>query len=77
MDGWEPLDDPFKEHKSHSPKCAFLKLKNPNSMTVKQFLEMEKTRQINKLRLQCKNDLEDFKLRAAETKAEMQSIVEK
>jgi hypothetical protein len=51
LDGWEPLDDPFKEHKSHSPKCAFLKLKNPEELSVKEFLELEKTRQLNKIKL--------------------------
>ena len=67
----------MKEHKSHSAKCAFLKLKNPNNMTVKQFLELEKTRQINKLKIQCKADLEEFKHRSSEARAEMQNIVEK
>ena len=77
LDGWEPDDDPMKEHKSHSAKCAFLKLKNPNNLTVKQFLELEKTRQINKVKLQAKQDLDEFKLKAGEARAEMQNIVEK
>ena len=76
LDGWEPDDDPMKEHKAHSAKCAFLKLKT-NNLTVKQFLELEKTRQINKVKLQAKQDLDEFKLKAGEARAEMQNIVEK
>ena len=30
------------EHKSHSPKCAFLKLKDPNSITVGEALDLER-----------------------------------
>lgn len=26
MDGWEPSDDPWAEHESHAPKCAFVQL---------------------------------------------------
>ena len=77
LDGWEPDDDPMKEHKSHSSKCAFLKLKNTNNLTVKQFFELEKTRQVNKMKLQAKQDLEEFKHKASEARSEMQNIVEK
>merc|ERR1712136_195827 len=78
LDGWEPEDDPMKEHKSHSSKCAFLKIKNPNNLTVKQFLNLEKTRQVNKVKLQAKQDEDEFKSKSAEVRAEMQNgIVEK
>lgn len=26
LDGWEASDDPWAEHKSHAPKCAFVQL---------------------------------------------------
>lgn len=26
LDGWEPTDNPWSEHKKHSPQCAFVKL---------------------------------------------------
>nr|XP_039261294.1 baculoviral IAP repeat-containing protein 5-like [Styela clava] len=29
LEGWEPMDSPFDEHKSHSPDCKFLKLGLP------------------------------------------------
>jgi len=29
LDGWEPEDDPRKEHQKHSPKCPFLSLRKP------------------------------------------------
>lgn len=26
LDGWESTDDPWSEHRKHSPQCAFVKL---------------------------------------------------
>lgn len=26
LDGWEPTDDPWKEHAKHAPQCSFVKL---------------------------------------------------
>ena len=31
-----------KEHKKHSPNCAFLKIKDPYKMTVENVLDLEK-----------------------------------
>lgn len=29
LDGWEPNDDPWSEHRKHAPQCAFVKLGRP------------------------------------------------
>lgn len=35
LDGWEPTDDPWLEHKKHAPRCAFVKLgRAERSLTV-------------------------------------------
>lgn len=41
LDGWEPQDDPWKEHVKHAPQCEFAKLSCPErNLTVSQFLEI-------------------------------------
>lgn len=35
LDGWESTDNPWSEHKKHSPQCAFVKLgRAENDLTV-------------------------------------------
>ncbi|KAK4468723.1 hypothetical protein MN116_007900 [Schistosoma mekongi] len=41
LEGWEPDDDPDREHKSHSPKCPFLKSKQYEEMTYEEGLKMD------------------------------------
>ncbi|VVC86612.1 unnamed protein product [Leptidea sinapis] len=39
LDGWEPEDDPWAEHKSHSPYCAFVQLnKREDDLLLPEFL---------------------------------------
>ncbi|KAK1794037.1 hypothetical protein P4O66_010938 [Electrophorus voltai] len=46
LEGWEPEDDPEKEHKAHSPNCNFITMKKPmESLTVEEFLRLQKERQ--------------------------------
>uniref|UniRef100_A0A8C1FZX9 Baculoviral IAP repeat containing 5a n=1 Tax=Cyprinus carpio TaxID=7962 RepID=A0A8C1FZX9_CYPCA len=46
LEGWEPEDDPEKEHKTHSPTCDFILLKKTvDSLTVEEFLKLQKERQ--------------------------------
>ncbi|KAH6938621.1 hypothetical protein HPB50_011201 [Hyalomma asiaticum] len=51
LDGWEPSDDPFKEH-SRSTDCAFVRLgkKKIADLTVLDFLSLEKARAKNRAR---------------------------
>ncbi|XP_026172172.1 baculoviral IAP repeat-containing protein 5a [Mastacembelus armatus] len=45
LEGWEPEDDPEKEHKSHSPSCQFINLKKKvEELTVEEFLKLQKER---------------------------------
>lgn len=35
LDGWESTDNPWSEHKKHSPQCAFVKFGRPeDDLTV-------------------------------------------
>uniref|UniRef100_A0ABM5FN11 Baculoviral IAP repeat-containing protein 5 isoform X2 n=1 Tax=Pogona vitticeps TaxID=103695 RepID=A0ABM5FN11_9SAUR len=48
LEGWEPDDDPMKEHQKHSPNCAFLTFqKDVADLTVQEFLRLCKERMIN------------------------------
>ncbi|CAH8863877.1 unnamed protein product [Trichobilharzia szidati] len=52
LEGWEPDDDPDKEHRTHSPKCPFLTSKQYEEMTVEEGLKMDVERyciHVNKL----------------------------
>ncbi|KAK7111453.1 hypothetical protein V1264_011080 [Littorina saxatilis] len=53
LDGWEPEDDPWSEHKKHSAQCPFLKFGVPvEELSVQELLKLEIKRQtckINKL----------------------------
>ena len=41
LDGWESTDDPWLEHKKHSPNCPFVKKGVPeNELTVNNFFKL-------------------------------------
>lgn len=41
MDGWEPNEDPWFEHHSHSNNCLFVKLEKPEGdLQISNFLEI-------------------------------------
>uniref|UniRef100_A0A3P8V894 Baculoviral IAP repeat containing 5b n=1 Tax=Cynoglossus semilaevis TaxID=244447 RepID=A0A3P8V894_CYNSE len=45
LEGWEPDDDPWTEHKKRSPNCGFLTMKKDfTELTVAEFFSMEKER---------------------------------
>lgn len=51
LDNWEENDDPFKEHRKHSPQCAFIQLNRPESqLLVSENLELLNKFGLNKLR---------------------------
>ncbi|KAK3705189.1 hypothetical protein QZH41_013985, partial [Actinostola sp. cb2023] len=51
LEGWEPEDNPWEEHKRHSPNCVFLLKRNKDQKetTVEEFLDTEVKRQINRV----------------------------
>ncbi|XP_034716881.1 baculoviral IAP repeat-containing protein 5a [Etheostoma cragini] len=71
LEGWEPQDDPEKEHKSHSPSCQFIALKKKvEELTVEEFLKLQKERQKFIINKSCNESISKFeeaaKLRRAD-----------
>ncbi|XP_007259356.2 baculoviral IAP repeat-containing protein 5a [Astyanax mexicanus] len=61
LEGWEPEDDPEKEHKAHSPSCTFITLKKSvESLTVEEFLRLEKERQKFVIKKKCNQTIDKF-----------------
>ncbi|XP_011496715.1 PREDICTED: baculoviral IAP repeat-containing protein 5 [Ceratosolen solmsi marchali] len=42
LDGWEPDDDPWQEHKKHQPNCLYIKLNKSDegSLTIKELFQL-------------------------------------
>ncbi|KAI8130772.1 Single-strand selective monofunctional uracil-DNA glycosylase [Lucilia cuprina] len=41
LHGWDPTDDPWKEHMKHAPQCQFVKYgRKENELTVEEFLNI-------------------------------------
>lgn len=56
LDGWEPTDDPWVEHKSHSAKCPFVAIgKKQIDWTVEDTLKLEIKRQEAGIRKTCES----------------------
>ncbi|MCI4384382.1 hypothetical protein PGIGA_G00037960 [Pangasianodon gigas] len=61
LEGWEPEDDPQKEHKAHSPSCNFITLKKSvESLTVEEFLRLQKERQKFIIKKMCGQAIDKF-----------------
>ncbi|CAK6964059.1 hypothetical protein L3Q82_010672 [Scomber scombrus] len=61
LEGWEPEDDPEKEHKSHSPSCHFITLKKKvEELTVEEFVKLQKERQKFITNKACKEAITKF-----------------
>ncbi|XP_012692983.1 baculoviral IAP repeat-containing protein 5.2-A-like [Clupea harengus] len=61
LEGWEPEDDPVKEHKSHSPACNFILLKKSvNELSVEELLKLQKERQKFLIKKTCNQVIEKF-----------------
>ncbi|CAK9834370.1 Baculoviral IAP repeat-containing protein 5 [Anthophora retusa] len=57
LDGWDPDDDPWKEHTKHQPECPFVKLEKPDEAMwtvhdlfdlLKKYMVKECTRELGK-----------------------------
>ncbi|ESO89215.1 hypothetical protein LOTGIDRAFT_229109 [Lottia gigantea] len=76
LDGWEPTDDPWEEHKRHSPQCPFLKLDKPmEELTVEQFMKLEVKRQKNQVVKIMNAKKKEFEEQAKAVREEMQRLV--
>ncbi|CAG4975843.1 unnamed protein product [Colias eurytheme] len=51
LDGWEPNDDPWAEHKSHAAKCAFVQLgKKEDDLLLAEYLSIIKQYMSNEIK---------------------------
>ncbi|XP_041829585.1 baculoviral IAP repeat-containing protein 5a [Melanotaenia boesemani] len=72
LEGWEPEDDPEKEHKSHSSSCLFIALKkNIEELTVEEFLKLQKERHKSIIIKTGKDAIAKFEEAAKLKRAEM------
>ncbi|XP_064789563.1 baculoviral IAP repeat-containing protein 5a [Oncorhynchus masou masou] len=72
LEGWEPDDDPEKEHKSHSPSCNFISLKKSvNDLTVEEFLKLQKEKQKFHIKKHCNEAITKFEEAAKSRRGEL------
>ncbi|XP_076680391.1 baculoviral IAP repeat containing deterin isoform X2 [Andrena cerasifolii] len=64
LDGWDPDDDPWKEHTKHQPQCPFVRLNklDETSWTVHDLFDLLKKYKVN----ECMRHLDTVKTRAKE-----------
>uniref|UniRef100_A0A8D0CLF3 Baculoviral IAP repeat containing 5a n=2 Tax=Scleropages formosus TaxID=113540 RepID=A0A8D0CLF3_SCLFO len=61
LEGWEPEDDPVKEHKAHSPSCSFITLKKDvGELTVEEMIRLQKEREKFLIKKKCSQMIEKF-----------------
>ncbi|XP_025081469.1 baculoviral IAP repeat-containing protein 5-like [Pomacea canaliculata] len=76
LDGWEPNDDPWHEHKKHSPSCAFLKMGMAvEEMTVQELMKLEIKRQACKMTKAVDAKIKEFELQCEEVRKEMKALL--
>ena len=73
LDGWDPDDDPWKEHTNHQPQCPFVRLNKLDeaSWTVHDLFDLFKRYTVK----ECMRDLDMAKLRAKEENAKLASEI--
>ncbi|XP_071491680.1 baculoviral IAP repeat-containing protein 5-like [Diadema antillarum] len=75
LDGWEPMDDPWSEHKKHAPKCPFLQNWKPESeRTVMDFLKSMQVRQQTRVKHLVELKIKEFLQQAAEVRKQMELL---
>ncbi|XP_046820759.1 baculoviral IAP repeat-containing protein 5 [Vespa crabro] len=69
LDGWEPTDDPWKEHENHQPSCAFVKLQKQDEClwTVYELFELIKAYNLK----ECECELENAKTKVKNEAAKL------
>ncbi|XP_036379955.1 baculoviral IAP repeat-containing protein 5.2-like [Megalops cyprinoides] len=72
LEGWEPEDDPEKEHKAHSPTCGFILLKKSvQELTVEEMVKLQKERQKFRIKKTCNQVIEKFEVAAQSRRGEI------
>ncbi|KAI8512266.1 baculoviral IAP repeat-containing protein 5-like [Branchiostoma floridae x Branchiostoma belcheri] len=78
LEGWEPDDDPWAEHRRHQPNCDLLKImknhKSLDEITVKEFLDLECKRQQNRTKAQIEERVKEFRQQAARVREQMELL---
>lgn len=83
LDGWEPTDKPWEEHKkralSLNPPCKFIQIgKKESDLTVDDFLEIQKSIMIRVIKNRCQTNLDAalslHKKKKAALKKDLQKI---
>lgn len=83
LDGWEPTDNPWEEHRKRAlsldPPCKFIELgKKEKEMTVDDFLEILKSVMLRVVKEECKKNLNlanaHHKKKKAALKKELQKM---
>ena len=79
LDGWEPEDDPWKEHAKHARgNCAFVNLgKKPAELTVEDVLSLEADRARCLVQMMHQKWAELFEERMQETRREIDALAPK
>ncbi|XP_047465982.1 baculoviral IAP repeat-containing protein 5a [Mugil cephalus] len=76
LEGWEPDDDPEKEHRSHSSSCHFINLKKSvEELSVEEILKLQKEKHKFILMKSCKEALARFEEAAKQKKADIKSAM--
>lgn len=76
LDGWEPNDDPVKEHKQHSKDCKFLKMrKSTEDLTLDEFYKFIALICKTKAKKQLEDGLHELQTHAEGVKAKMEMLV--
>ncbi|XP_047934869.2 baculoviral IAP repeat-containing protein 5 [Anser cygnoides] len=75
LEGWEPDDDPLEEHKKHSAGCAFVALqKDPASLTLQEFLKLDKERMKNALKKKISQKATEVEDKAKSVRREIENL---
>jgi len=75
LDGWEPEDDPWSEHKSHAPKCPLIKLnKKEEDWKVEDIIKMEVHRQRAIVQTFLQQEIDTFKNDAADLRKVLEDL---
>jgi|ERR1711874_241748 len=77
LDGWEPGDDPWKEHESHAKgRCAFINLgKTGEELTVKDMYDLDRAKVAIMVQKMVEKRTEEFRKNAEEGRKELQKLL--
>ena len=76
LEGWEPEDDPKKEHKKHAPKCPFVKLnKKEEDLKIEDLIKMEVERQKAIIEKAYNMQIDKFRAEADKTRDNLEELM--